>query len=81
MVEISLSGSGEGPQEATTGAYSTEARPPKGHRGLEARAVSSGVPRANEPEADLRAEISGGRELRERGRTDDVAAIRACDPG
>jgi hypothetical protein len=32
MVEISLSGSGEGPQAETPGAYSTEAGYPKGRR-------------------------------------------------
>jgi hypothetical protein len=32
MVEISLSGSGEGPQAETPGAYSTEARHPEGRK-------------------------------------------------
>jgi hypothetical protein len=45
MVEISLSGSGEGPQEATTGAYFTEDGHPSGAGGLEARRM---VVRENE---------------------------------
>jgi hypothetical protein len=47
MVEISLSGSGEGPQAVTPGAYSTEpGHPRRGPLGLEARQRGA---RANEP--------------------------------
>jgi len=54
MVEISLSGSGEGPQAETPGAYSTKPGTPGGGREVSRRDI--GGARANEP----RRTLSGG---------------------